>query len=157
MNPGESPLLLIIDDDPDQLALARLAAQRAGGMRVMAAESGAEALIQLQARAEMNLAPPDLVLTDLKMPDINGLELMQTVRSRPETQNVPVIFLTSSAYNRDRILAHMAGADGFFQKPIRFGDLVGLMKALPSYVPVSRATADAGENAANHDQQSFVR
>lgn len=148
MNPGELPLLLIIDDDPDQLALARLAALRAGGLRVIEAESGPEALIQLQARADTQLAPPDLVLTDLKMPEINGVELMRLIRHRPEMRDVPVIFLTSNVYNRDRIVAHIAGADAFFQKPIHFADLVALMKVLPAYVPLaSRKPAVAGEPA----------
>ena len=156
MNSGEPPLLLIIDDDPDQLALARLAALRAGGMRVIGAESAQEALIQLQARADSGLAPPDLVLTDLKMPEVNGVDLMREVRRRPELQNVPVLFLTSSAYNRDRILAHMAGANAFFQKPIRFNDLVALMKILPSFVPADLREQEQS-SPVSHDEPSYSR
>jgi len=134
MNLGDVPLVLVVDDDPDQLALVRQAAARAGGLRIMSAESGAEALAQLEARETMRLSAPDLVLTDLKMPDMSGLELMRILRERSEMLSVPVLFLTSSGYNRDRILVHMAGADGFFEKPIRFGDLIAMMKVLPSYI-----------------------
>ncbi len=135
MNSGDVPLVLVIDDDPDQLALVRQAATRAGGLRIMTAESGAEALVQLDAREAMRLPYPNLVLTDLKMPDMNGLEFMRTFHERPGMMNVAVLFLTASGYNRDRILVHMAGAEGFFQKPVRFADLVALMKVLPSYIP----------------------
>lgn len=127
--------MLVIDDDPDYLALVRRAAARAGGLRIMTAEGGPEALAQLKARETMQLPSPDLFLTDLKMPDTTGLELMRTLHERPGMMNVPVLFLSASGYNRDRILVHMAGAEGFFQKPIRFADLVALMKLLPSYIP----------------------
>lgn len=146
MTSGDIPLLLAIDDDPDQLALVRVAALRAGGLRVMTAESAQEAMIQLQARESMRLPPPDLVLTDLKMPGIDGLELMRALRTRPGLHGLPVLFLTSSNYNRDRIMAHLAGADGFFQKPVRFGDLVAIMKVLPSYV-MQGSAAEAGAPA----------
>lgn len=132
MNSRDVPLVLVIDDDPEDLALVRQAAARAGGFRIMTAESGAEALVQLDARDAMRLPYPDLVPTDLKMPDMNGLEFMRTFRERSGMRNVPVLFLSASGYNRDRILVHMAGAEGFFQKPVRLGDLVALMKVLPS-------------------------
>lgn len=135
MNSGDLPLLLIIDDDPDQLALARVAALRAGGMRVMTAESGAEALIQLQAREASGRRPPDLVLTDLKMPNMNGLDLLHTLRERDDMHAVPILFLTTSAYPRDRQKAEVEGAAGFFQKPMHFDELVGLMRSLPDYLP----------------------
>lgn len=134
MNSGDVPLLLVIDDDPDQLTLVRQAATKAGGLRLTTAESGMEALTQLEARESMQLPSPDLVLMDLKMPHMGGLEFMRLLRERPTMMRVPVVFLTSSGYNRDRVLVHMAGAEGFFQKPIRFGELVALMKVLPSYL-----------------------
>lgn len=135
MNLGDLPLVLVIDDDPDQLDLVRVAAERAGGIRTMGAESGPEAMILLDARRAMRLPPPDLVLTDLRMPDMNGLQLMQAVRERPEMKDVPVFFLTSTAYNRDRVVAHLAGAEGFFQKPIHFAGLVAFMGALRATLP----------------------
>lgn len=134
MNLGDLPLVLVVDDDPDQLDLARVAANRAGSVRIMGAESGAEAIILLDARRAMRLPVPDLVLTDLKMPEMNGIQLMQAVRERPDMKDVPVFFLTSTAYNRDRIVAHIAGAEGFFQKPIQFNGLVALMQTLPGRV-----------------------
>lgn len=138
MQPGELPLILVIDDDPDQLALVRIAALRAGGLRILTAESGHEAIVQLQARAKSNLPPPDLVLTDLKMPQMNGVELMQRIRSEENLGDVPVIFLTSAIYNRDRILAHMAGANAFFEKPVLFPEFVNMLKALPAYLPAQK-------------------
>jgi CheY-like chemotaxis protein len=135
MNFGDVPLLLVIDDDPDQLALMRHAAARAGQWRIMTAESGAEALVQLDARQSMQLPSPDLVVTDLKMPGMTGLDLMRALHARPDTMNVPVLFLSASGPQRDRRLVHSAGAKGFFLKPIRFGDLVGILRILPSYLP----------------------
>ncbi len=133
MNLGDLPLVLVIDDDPDQLDLARLAAGRADGIRCIGAESGAEAMILLDARRAMRLPAPDLILTDLKMPEMNGLELIKALRERPEMIDVPVYFLTSTAYERDRQHTQVAGAAGCFQKPIQFGGLVGLMRTLKSH------------------------
>jgi two-component system KDP operon response regulator KdpE len=135
MSLGDLPLLLIIDDDPDQLALARVAALRAGGMRVITAESGAEALIQLQAREALGRRPPDLVLTDLKMPNMDGIDLLHGLQARDDMRGVPIIFLTTSAYPRDRLKAEAKGAAGFFQKPMRFDELVAIMRSLPDFLP----------------------
>jgi len=146
MNLGDLPLVLVIDDDPDQLDLARVAAHRAGGIRSMGAESGAEAMILLDARRAMRLPAPDLVLTDLKMPEMSGLELIEALRKRPEMKDVPVFFLTSTAYDPDREHAHVAGAAGFFQKPIHFSGLVALMQALASKHSPRVETSSEEEN-----------
>lgn len=134
MNLGDLPLVLVIDDDPDQLELARVAAGRAGGIRSIGAESGAEAMILLDARRAMRLPSPDLVLTDLKMPEMDGLEFIENLRERAEMKDIPVFFLTSTAYDRDRQHAQVAGASGFFQKPIHFEGLVSLMQTLANQI-----------------------
>ncbi len=135
MSSGDLPLLLIIDDDPDQLALARVAALRAGVMRVITAESGAEALIHLRAREALGRRPPDIVLTDLKMPNMNGIDLLHNLQALDGMHGVPIIVLTTSTYPRDRLKLEAEGAAGFFQKPMHFDELVALMRSLPDYLP----------------------
>ena len=133
--PGDVPLVLIIDDDPDQRALACMAISRAGGLRVMTAQSGSEAQCALQSRKAAGLPPPDLVITDLKMPVMNGLEVMHVFRERDDMRQTPVVFLTSAGHPRDLLAVKAAGADGVFQKPMHFDELVALMRSLASLPP----------------------
>lgn len=103
--------LLLVDDDPDIVMVARFALERAGGHRVTTAGSAAEALER--AREEI----PDAIVLDLLLPDADGLEVLDRLRREPGLERVPVVFLTGKADDerRDRLLG--AGAVGVIAKP----------------------------------------
>ena len=83
--------ILIIDDDADIRSIARLSLSRVGGMEVIDAGSGVEGLRKAQDEK------PDVILLDMMMPTMDGLETLAALRSRPATASMPVIFLTAKA------------------------------------------------------------
>ena len=108
---ADVPLVLIVDDNEKNRKLAR-DVLRAAGLRTLEAGRGNEAI----SVATDNR--PDVILLDLRLPDMNGTEVARQLRSRTGTGEIPVVALTASAYawSSDRLLA--AGFDGYLQKPI---------------------------------------
>lgn len=105
------PTLLIVDDNLINLKLACevLASE---GYDILQARGAAEALDCLQQ------ALPDLILTDIAMPGMDGLELTRRLKSQPETRQIPVIAMTAFAMKGDEEKARAAGCDGYISKPI---------------------------------------
>ena len=108
---ADVPLVLIVDDNEKNRKLAR-DVLRAAGLRTLEAGRGDEAI----SVATDNR--PDVILLDLRLPDMNGTEVARQLRSGTGTGEIPVVALTASAYawSSDRLLA--AGFDGYLQKPI---------------------------------------
>ena len=121
MNSSE-PTILLAEDDANDVFFLKRALTRAGvqfSLRVVT--NGQEALDYLGGadkfsnRAEFPLA--SLVLLDLKMPFVNGFDVLQWIRSQPSLKHIPVVVLTSSAEDRDRQRAAELGAQAYFVKP----------------------------------------
>ena len=102
----------IVDDDPDILALLTKVLSEAGH-EVQAAASGRQAL------AEIPLARPDCVITDIMMPQMDGFELTRELRARPDLASLKVVVLSVKSYEFDRRRAKELGADGYITKPIQ--------------------------------------
>jgi CheY-like chemotaxis protein len=102
--------ILVIDDNPTNLKLASLVL-RADGFDVCTAVDGASALVALREQR------PALVITDVHLPDTDGLELTRLIKGNPETAGVVVIALTASVMAEDESRAFAAGCDGFMVKP----------------------------------------
>ena len=117
------PNLLIAEDDPDirELLNFRLAA---AGHAVTAVEDGPSAL---DAAAE---AAPDLVLLDVMMPGLSGIDVCRALRARPETADLPVILLTARSQEADVQAGFRAGADDYITKPFSPRELVSRINAL---------------------------
>jgi CheY-like chemotaxis protein len=117
------PKLLIVDDEPDNIELlARRLTRR--GFEVVSATSAVEGI----ARAEAER--PLLVLMDIKMPQVDGLEATRRLKANPATAHIPVIALTAHAMTEDRALALAAGADEYESKPVDLPRLLEKMAAL---------------------------
>jgi two-component system, response regulator len=134
---SESVILLVEDNAKDE-ALTLRALKRAGitnGVVVM--RDGAEALDYLfctgafvnRAAAEM----PTVVLLDLNLPKIGGLEVMRRIRANSETKRLPVVILTSSDEDEDRLRGYEAGANSYVRKPVEFGAFAGAVQQLGLY------------------------
>lgn len=103
--------ILIIDDNPVNLKLAALVLQSSGQM-VIQAEDAEQALALLETRM------PDLVLTDVALPGMDGLELTRRLKADARYRHLPVVALTASAMKRDEMRALEAGCDAYIAKPI---------------------------------------
>lgn len=116
-------LILIVDDVP---ANVRLLASilKISGFDTIAAESGPQALEMLNEHS------PDVMLLDLMMPDMDGFEVCQRVRSNPMTEFLPIVMVTASHSTQDRLKALEVGADDFLTKPVDNVEVVARVKSL---------------------------
>ena len=115
--------VLIVEDEPDirELVVHHLKRE---GYQVSAAASGEEALRQVQA------APPDLVLLDLMMPAMDGLEVCRRLRQDPATARLPIVMLTAKGDEVDRVLGLEIGADDYVVKPFSPKELLARVRAV---------------------------
>lgn len=109
--------ILVVDDNAVIRRITSVALRRAGHTPV-AAESAAEALALLEE------TPVELALLDLAMPDVDGLTLLRQLRADPRFQRLPIIMLTASAHDEDRMIARAAGANDFLTKPASSAELL---------------------------------
>ncbi|MGA2480079.1 MAG: response regulator [Spirochaetia bacterium] len=103
--------VLIVEDNPLNLELARDLLE-AAGFEVISAKTAKEGLEQIR------LHLPDLVLLDIALPDMDGLEAVRRIKADPVLAAIPVVALSAHAMTRDRDLALKAGCDGYITKPI---------------------------------------
>jgi diguanylate cyclase (GGDEF)-like protein len=115
--------ILIIDDDKDILQFVRMNLELEG-LDVVTAEGGQAGLETAKA------APPDLVLLDVMMPEMDGLTVLRRLRTSPPTMNVPVILLTAKALAEDRLAGLELGADDYVTKPFDLDELVARVKTV---------------------------
>ncbi len=109
--------ILVVDDEPDALELVQFNLS-AAGYRVTTASGGVEALRKVRSFA------PDLVILDLMLPEIDGLEVCKVLRKNPETATLPIIMLTAKAAEIDRVLGLELGANDYVTKPFSPRELV---------------------------------
>lgn len=112
--------LLVVDDDPN-LLLAVSETLRAEGYEVVTARRGAEAMVRI---AE---ALPDLVISDIRMPGMDGYMLVRNLRSSPRTRLIPIIFLTAKDETADRVVGFRTGVDAYMTKPFEPEELVAVV------------------------------
>ena len=116
--------ILLVEDNPNDLELC-LAALRKSGIanEIVVARDGAEAkdyLFRAAAYSDREPGPPAVVLLDLKLPKIDGLELLTIIRNHPETARLPVVILTSSREERDVTAGYQLGTNAYVVKPVEF-------------------------------------
>src|SRR5678810_855664 len=122
--------LLVVDDDPG-LLLAVSETLRAEGYDVQTARRGAEAMVRV---AE---ALPDLIISDIRMPGMDGYALVRNLRAAPRSRLVPIIFLTAKDETADRIAGFRTGVDAYVTKPFETEELLAIVKSILERVPVS--------------------
>ena len=113
--------ILVVDDESDILNLAKMILEK-DGFQVITASDGVEGEIMAK------LEKPDLILLDIVMPEKNGLEVCQTLKSRSDTKHIPIIIFSASGSRERRDVAIEAGADDFLQKPFTMMGLTELVK-----------------------------
>lgn len=121
--PAQGPLLLLAEDNPDNIeAIADYL--EAKGYRLLYATNGKEAIDQTLAHQ------PDVILMDIQMPDMDGIEAIGHIRQQPNLSQIPIIALTALAMPGDRERCLAAGANDYLSKPVRLRQLDATIKAL---------------------------
>ena len=125
--PELKPILLVEDNPKDvELTLAALQEARIAN-DVVVARDGAEALDYLHRRGKFEGAPavlPIVILLDLKMPKVDGLEVLRAVKGDENLKTIPVVMLTSSREEADLIESYRLGVNGYVVKPVGFANFV---------------------------------
>src|SRR5215472_965430 len=119
----EPPLILVVDDVPDNVDILQMRLE-SQGYEVATAGDGAEALEKTRA------LQPDLVLLDIMMPKIDGLEVVKRLKADPALPFIPVILVTAKANPKDVVAGLDAGGDDYLTKPIEHGALVARVRAM---------------------------
>jgi two-component system phosphate regulon response regulator PhoB len=117
------PKILVVDDEPEAVELVEFNLKQSG-FNVVTAEDGAEALAKARA------ASPDLIVLDLMLPEISGLEVCKMLRRDPDTAAIPIIMLTARAAEIDRVLGLELGADDYVTKPFSPRELILRIKKI---------------------------
>jgi len=132
-------MILLVEDNPDDEALTRRAlAKNNIQNEVRVARDGAEALELLfgtggQGGQGSHAIAPELVLLDLKLPKVDGLEVLRRIRADERTRLLPVVILTSSREERDLVSGYGLGANSYIRKPVDFGQFVEAVRQLGLY------------------------
>jgi CheY-like chemotaxis protein len=137
MNLEELDILLVEDNQDDiDLALHALRRQKLAN-DIFVARDGEEALDFLFCRrafAQRSFDhPPKLVLLDLKLPKVDGIEVLKQVKSDPRTKSIPVVIMTSSKEERDLVAGYNLGANSYIQKPVDFDQFRETVKSVGLY------------------------
>jgi CheY-like chemotaxis protein len=131
-------IILLVEDNPDDEALTIRALKKNNiGNEVVVAHDGAEALDYLfgtgaYANRDMNVMPA-ITLLDLKLPKIDGLEVLKRLRADDRTRLLPIVILTSSNEDQDLINGYALGANSYIRKPVDFTQFVEAVRQLGLY------------------------
>ena len=132
------PTILLVEDNPDDIELTRLALERCGvANRLEVAMDGAEALDYLfgtGAHEGRDVTDrPAVVLLDIKLPKIDGIEVLRRIRDDERTRLVPVVMLTSSKFDKELIETYGLGANSYMRKPVEFEQFIDTVRQLGFY------------------------
>lgn len=126
--------ILLVEDNPKDVELTLHALKKNNlGNRVHVARDGAEALDFFNVAPSGSSPHPKLVLLDLKLPRIDGLEVLRRLKSNPETKTIPVVVLTSSTQDKDIVDSYNLGVNSYLRKPVDFNQFIEATKALGLY------------------------
>ena len=125
--------ILLVEDNPDDIELTLRAFKKHNLInKIIVARDGEEALNILFKDSKENYKP-DLILLDLKLPKVDGLEILRQIKSNSRTQLIPVIILTSSKEENDLVKSYRLGANSYIRKPVDFEKFTEVVMQLGLY------------------------
>ncbi|HSB33012.1 MAG TPA: response regulator [Nitrospirota bacterium] len=134
----KSKIILLVEDNPDDVKLTERALKKSKILNeLMVAQDGVEAVDYLFGTGKYagrdTKVLPQVVLLDLKMPRMDGLEVLQRIRTDERTKFLPVVVLTTSSEDRDRVESYKLGANSYIRKPVDFDQFVSAVQNLGLY------------------------
>lgn len=137
--------ILLVEDNPDDVAFTLRAFKKNNiSNEIVVAVDGEQALAILLPEDTVPPFQPALVLLDVKLPKIDGLEVLRRLRADPRTQSLPVVVLTTSNEETDIVRSYRLGANSFVRKPVVFGDFLNAASLLGMYWLMLNQPAPSG-------------
>jgi len=138
MNNMECKKILLVEDNPADIELTQRALSKSNIANDMTiAQDGVEALEHLFGKDGKSGCPesdlPVVILLDLKLPRVDGLEVLRRIRNEPKTKQIPVVVLTSSDEQKDIVESYNLGANSYIRKPVKFNEFVEAVRQLGLY------------------------
>jgi two-component system, response regulator len=148
----EDKIILLVEDNPDDVELTLRAFNRSNIFnKVIVAKDGMEALDYLFGKGSYKEREikdlPILIMLDLNLPKMNGLEVLKTIRQNELTKLLPVVILTSSNQDEDVTASYELGANSYIRKPVNFNDFIEAVKVLGLYWLLWNEPPPAGNNS----------
>jgi len=131
--------ILLVEDNPDDVKITQRTLKK-GNLKdeLFVARDGKEALDFLNQRGDFPGVPrPDLIFLDLNLPKVNGLEVLAEIKKSPQLRRIPVIVLTVSKSEEDRIRAYDSGASSYIQKPASSSEFIRAINTVRGYWEVA--------------------
>jgi len=132
-NINEKSILLIEDNGVDAILTMRAFEKVDIAFNLHLAKSGSEALEMLSNYSADSSSPVNLILLDLNLPDISGIEVLKRIKSNKNTKRIPVVILTSSRNSQDIYQCMEFGANSYIQKPVDFVEFVEIANLMGEY------------------------
>jgi two-component system response regulator len=130
----DNKIILLVEDNPKDIALTERALQKSNIMnKLVIARDGVEAIEYLLGDGKPASEVPVVILLDLKLPRVDGMEVLRRIRSEAKTKNLPVVILTSSNEEKDIIQSYDMGANSYIRKPVKFNDFADAIAQLGLY------------------------
>ena len=136
MHLTSNPILLVEDDEIDAMTVRRALKEIRVGNPLLQADHGEAALDHL---ADPEGRRPCLILLDLNMPIMNGIEFLQVIKAHPEWRRIPVVVLTTSQEEQDKIASFDLSVAGYMTKPVDYQKFVEAMRTIDAYWTLSEA------------------
>ena len=133
-----APKVMVVDDQPINVQLLKRKLEREG-MQVVAAHNGVDAILQIKEHL------PDIILLDVMMPDMDGIEVCQRLHADPATRSIPVIFITARATKESKIEGLAVGAVDYITKPIDLDVTLARVQTQLRFVEINRKVLDLEE------------
>jgi two-component system, response regulator len=137
---AENIILLVEDNPDDEILTLRALRKNNVGNKVVVVRDGVEAMDFLFCSGDYADRDPDelpeVVLLDLKLPKVDGLEVLRRIRANEQTRLLPVVILTASNADRDLVAGYAYGANAYVSKPVEFSQLIEAIRELRLYLLV---------------------
>ena len=136
MRVKSKPILLVEDDSVDVMTVRRAIKELGIANPLEHVENGEEALVYLR---DTNHERPCLILLDLNMPVMNGLEFLHVVKTITELKSIPIVVLTTSDEQQDKVDSFELGVAGYMSKPVDYQQFVEIMRTIDAYWTLSES------------------
>jgi len=131
---GRPARILLIEDSVADAKLVQLALEESGSTsEVLRAEDGADAVVKLDAIAAGDIARPDLVVLDINLPRVNGIDVLRRIKADPDLRTLPVVVFSTSRSDVDVAAAYACGASSYVVKPVDLHRFMDVVRSIESY------------------------